>query len=121
MNQEVNPLERLTSMIGLSRFDIAQILDATPGVVSSWLDGSLTPGPRSRERLAELLTLLEKLFGRMTQRVAYEWMYQPNETLDFYYPIDLLRRGDLMTITRLLDTLEGNRLDTRAGIISVAK
>lgn len=110
MHQEINPLERLTSMIGLSRFDVAQILDATPGIVSAWLDGSLTPGPRSRERLGELLGVLESLFTRMAHRAAYEWMYTPNPTLEYYYPIDLLRRGDLVTVGRMLETIETNRI-----------
>lgn len=110
MNQQVNPLERLTSMIGLSRFDVAQILDATPGIVSAWLDGTLEPGPRSRERLGELLSVLEALFTRMTAHAAYQWMYTPNATLEFYYPIDLLRRGDLITIGRMLETIETNRI-----------
>lgn len=105
MNDEVNPLEAIANQIGLSRFDIAQILDATPGIVDAWLSGAMEPGPRSRRKLDDLLVVLEGLFAKFTPHAVHQWLTSPNAALDYYEPIDLLRRGDLVTVMRLIDEL----------------
>ena len=105
MNQEPNPLEAIANQIGLSRFDIAQILDATPGIVDAWLSGAMEPGPRSRQKLDDLLVVLEGLFSKLTPRAANVWLTSPSAALDYYEPIDLLRRGDLGTVMRVIDAL----------------
>lgn len=105
MNDEVNPLEAIANQIGLSRFDIAQILDATPGIVDAWLSGAMEPGPRSRRKLDELLIVLEGLFTKLTPLAANQWLTSPSAALDYYEPIDLLRRGDLETVMRIIDQL----------------
>jgi hypothetical protein len=112
VNQEANPLEVIAGQIGLSRFDIAQMLDATPGIVDAWLTGDLQPGPRSRQKLDELLVVLEGLFAKLTPRAANEWLTSPCPPLDYYEPLDLLRRGDLYSVLRIIESLPRSiRLD----------
>ena len=105
VSNELSPLERVAKSIGLSRFDIAQMLDATPGIVEAWLTGEMTPGPRSREKLNELLLVLEGLFVKMTPRAAHEWLNSPSAALDYYEPLDLLRRGDLYSVMCVIDSM----------------
>ena len=105
VSYELSPLERVAKSIGLSRFDIAQMLDATPGIVEAWLTGEMTPGPRSREKLDELLLVLEGLFVKMTPRAAHEWLNSPSAALDYYEPLDLLRRGDLYSVMCVIDSM----------------
>jgi hypothetical protein len=105
MSDVLSPLERVAKSIGLSRFDIAQMLDATPGIVEAWLTGEMTPGPRSREKLDELLLVLEGLFVKMTPRAANEWLNSPSPALDYYEPLDLLRRGDLHSVMSIIDAM----------------
>ena len=105
MTTEITPLERVASAIGLSCFDIAQMLDATPGIVEAWLSGQITPSPPSREKLDELLLVLEGLFAKMTPRAAHTWLTTPSNALDYYEPLDLLRRGDLYSVMRVIDAM----------------
>jgi hypothetical protein len=105
VSNELSPLERVAKTIGLSRFDIAQMLDATPGIVEAWLTGEMTPGPRSREKLDELLLVMEGLFVKMTPRAANEWLNSPSPALDYYEPLDLLRRGDLHSVMSIIDAM----------------
>lgn len=105
MNQDLNPLELLAERIGLSRFDVAQMLDATPGIVDAWLTGTMEPGPRSRQKLEELLVVFEGLFEKMTPAAARNWLTSPSAPLDYYEPLDLLRRGDLQSVLRIIDEL----------------
>ncbi len=105
VSYEMSPLERVAKSIGLSRFDIAQMLDATPGIVEAWLTGQMTPGPRSREKLDELLQVLEGLFVKMTPRSAHEWLNSPSAALDYYEPLDLLRRGDLYSVMCVIEAM----------------
>ena len=112
MNQDLNPLEILAAHIGLSRFDVAQMLDATPGIVDAWLSGTMEPGPRSRQKLDELLIVFEGLFEKMTPSGARNWLTSPSPALDYYEPLDLLRRGDLQSVLRIIDSLPRSiRLD----------
>jgi hypothetical protein len=112
VNQDLNPLELLAEHIGLSRFDVAQMLDATPGIVDAWLSGTMEPGPRSRQKLDELLIVFEGLFEKMTPSAARNWLTSPSAALDFYEPLDLLRRGDLQTVLRIIESLPRSiRLD----------
>lgn len=119
MNAEVNPLEAVASRIGLSRFDVAQILDATPGIVEAWLTGAMEPGPRSRQKLDDLLVVLEGLFAKLTPRAARDWLVSPSPALDYYEPLDLLRRGDLEVVMRVIDALPRSiRLDRELSPVS---
>jgi hypothetical protein len=112
VNQDLNPLELLAGHIGLSRFDVAQMLDATPGIVDAWLSGTMEPGPRSRQKLDELLIVFEGIFEKMTPAAARNWLTSPSVALDYYEPLDLLRRGDLESVLRIIDSLPRSiRLD----------
>lgn len=120
MIQDITPIERVASALGLSRFDIAQMLDATPGIVEAWLTGEITPGPRSRQKLEELLLVLEGLFAKMTPGAANRWLTTPNGALDYYEPLDLLRRGDLSEVMRVIDVMpRAIRLDRLHPITTV--
>ncbi len=117
MTNEMTPLEQVASSIGLSRFDIAQMLDATPGIVEAWLSGEMTPGPRSREKLEDLMMVLEGLFVKMTPRAAREWLMSPSSALDYYEPVDLLRRGDLHLVMRVIEEMpRAIRLDRQLSV-----
>ena len=112
VTQDLNPLELLAEQIGLSRFDVAQMLDATPGIVDAWLSGMMEPGPRSRQKLDELLVVFDGLFEKMTPSAARNWLTSPSAALDYYEPLDLLRRGDLRSVLRIIDSLPRSiRLD----------
>ena len=72
----------------------------------------MEPGPRSRQKLDELLIVFEGLFEKMTPAAARNWLTSPSAPLDYYEPLDLLRRGDLQTVLRIIEDLPRSiRLD----------
>lgn len=105
MIQDITPIERVANALGLSRFDIAQMVDATPGIVEAWLSGEITPGLRSRQKLEELLLVLEGLFAKMVPGAAARWLTTPNPALDYYEPLDLLRRGNLNEVMHVIEVM----------------
>ncbi len=112
MYDEPTSLDKVAARLGLSRFDIAQILDATPGIVDAWLSGAMAPGPISRRKLNELLEVLEVLFDKLSPTAARTWLTLPNAALDYYEPVDLLRRGDLSSVMKTLEAIpRASRLD----------
>lgn len=118
MLEESNPLEALARQMGFSRFELAQMLDATPGVVDAWITGVMPPGPRSRERLEGLVAVFEGLLAKLTPPAAQTWLSSPNAALDYYEPVDFLRRGDFDSVARVIERMQRSiRLDRNSPIL----
>jgi hypothetical protein len=105
MDHNVNPLEQLAEGVGLSVFDLAQMLDTTPGVVEAWLCGVVQPSLRSRESFEALLAIFEAVFDRMTPAAGREWLVSASMALDGEAPVDVLKRGDIATVLELVEAL----------------
>jgi hypothetical protein len=112
MEQNASPLELLAETVGLSVFDLAQMLDTTPGIVEAWLCGVVQPSLRSRECFEELLGVFDVLFDKMTPLSGREWLISPNVALGGEAPADVLRRGDAHAV---LEVLEARPRSIRAG------
>lgn len=91
--------------LGLSRFDIAEIVGATPRLVESWLSGSAEPGLHFQERVEELGDVAEAVAEKMSPRAAHAWLTIPAAELDYYAPVDVLRRGELYTVLRAVEDM----------------
>ncbi len=91
--------------LGLSRFDIAEIVGATPRLVESWLAGTSEPGRHFDERLEELGAVAEVVAEKMSPRAAHVWLSVPAPELDYYSPIDVLRRGQLYTVFKIVSAM----------------
>ena len=63
--------------------------------VARWLHRQASPRPESRERVLELLAVLERLSGVVQAQAAHDWLFTPNATLDHHKPVDLLRGGSI--------------------------
>lgn len=86
-------LEVAASRTELDQADLARVLSTNPRTVARWFRGT-SPRPETRERLLEVLAVLEKLSAVMKGDAAHDWLFTPNPLLDHYKPVDLLRRGD---------------------------
>jgi len=73
--------------------------------VSRWLQRATEPRPDARERLLELLAVLERLSQVLRPQAAHDWLYTPNPMLDNFRPVDLLRAGDSRSILGAIDAL----------------
>jgi putative toxin-antitoxin system antitoxin component (TIGR02293 family) len=98
-------LEEAAVRIDLDHADIARVLAANPRTVSRWLNKESTPRRESRERLLELLAVLERLSGTLNSQAAHDWLFTPNPSLDHHKPVDLLRDGSFRQVLAAIDAL----------------
>jgi putative toxin-antitoxin system antitoxin component (TIGR02293 family) len=98
-------LERAAIKVELDRGDLARVLDLSPRTVSRWLSAEVTPRPDARERLLELIAVLEALSNTLRPSAAHDWLFTPNPSLDHHKPVDLLRAGDFRRVLGAIDAL----------------
>jgi len=89
----------------LDQRDIARALDTNPRTVARWLQRMSAPRPDARERLLELLAVLEALSEVLRPQAAHDWLFTPNPLLDHHKPVDLLREGEPRTVLGAIDAM----------------
>ena len=85
--------------------DVARVLDTNSRTVSRWLHGQAAPRPDARERLLELIAVLEGLSGVVRPQAAHDWLFTPNALLEHHKPVDLLREGAYRRVLGAIDAL----------------
>lgn len=98
-------LQEATERVDLDRVDVARVLDTNPRTVSRWLQRQAVPRPDARERLLELIAVLEHLSGVLRAEYAHDWLLSPNPMLDHEKPVDLLREGEYRRVLGAIDAL----------------
>lgn len=100
--------ERLTEILSrtsLDLSDVARILEANPRTVSRWINNEAAPRWESRERLLELLAVVERLQQVIKPDATTDWLFTPNPALDYEKPVDFLRQGDFKRVLGAIDAL----------------
>ncbi len=98
-------LARAAAQIEVDQADVARLLDTNPRTVSRWLHRETEPRPEARERLLELIAVLEQLSGVLKAGPAHDWLFSPNPLLDHHKPVDLLRDGEYRRVLGAIDAL----------------
>lgn len=98
-------LGEASERVELDQADLARVLDTNPRTVARWLHRQASPRPDSRERVLELLAVLEQLSGVLEAQAAHDWLFSPNQLLDHYKPVDLLREGEYRQILGAIDAM----------------
>lgn len=98
-------LGQVSERVELDQTDLARVLDANPRTVARWLHRQASPRPEARERVLELLAVLERLSGVLQAQAAHDWLFTPNQMLDDYKPVDLLRDGEYRRVLGAIDAL----------------
>lgn len=89
----------------LDQVDLARVLGTNPRTISRWLQRQATPRPDARERLLELLAVLEALSQVLQPQAAHDWLFTPNPLLDHHKPVELMRQGDVRLVLGAIDGL----------------
>jgi len=97
-------LEHLTSETDFDQADLARVMSTNPRTVSRWLTGT-TPRPDARERLLEVLAVLESLSGVLRPSAAHDWLFSPNPLLEHHKPVELLREGEYRRVLGAIDVM----------------
>ena len=98
-------LEAAAARTELDQVELARALDTNPRTVSRWLQRQATPRPDARERLLELLAVLESLSQVLQPQAAHDWLFTPNPLLDHHKPVDKIREGDVRLVLGAIDAL----------------
>ena len=101
----VDRLERALEKTDLDQSQAARVLGASPRTVSRWLKEEVQPRPEARERLLELLAVLERLSRTLRPQPAHDWLFTPNPLLSHHKPADLLREGRYRDLLGAIDQL----------------
>jgi uncharacterized protein (DUF2384 family) len=100
--------ERLESALenaDLDQGQAARVLGTNPRTVARWLKEEATPRHATRERVLELLAVLERLSKVLRPQPAHDWLFGPNPSLDHHKPVDLLREGHYREVLGAIDAL----------------
>jgi uncharacterized protein (DUF2384 family) len=81
------------------------MLQTNRRTVSRWLSRETAPRPEARERLLELIAVLEQLSGVLRPGPAHDWLFTPNPSLDHHKPIELLRGGEFRRVLAAIDAM----------------
>jgi len=98
-------LEHASSLLELDQADIARVLDANPRTVARWLQRETEPRPDARERLLELIAVVEHLSGVLTPAAAHDWLFTPNPSLEHHKPVELMRERQYRRVLGAIDAL----------------
>lgn len=98
-------LGEAASKASLEAADIARVIGSNPRTVNRWLSDDAAPRRDARERLLELIAVLERLSAILRSSSAHDWLFMPNPELDNYKPVDLLERGEFRAVLGAIDAL----------------
>jgi putative toxin-antitoxin system antitoxin component (TIGR02293 family) len=98
-------LGRAAAKAELDQTELARALDTNPRTISRWLQRETAPRPDARERLLELIAVLEQLSQVLHPQAAHDWLFTPNPLLDHHKPVDLLQQGEVRQVLGAIDGL----------------
>ena len=101
-------LDTAAAKADLDQVDIARVMDTNPRTVARWMQRKAAPRPSARERILELVAVLEHLSDVLQPQPAHDWLFTPNPLMDHYKPVDLLRAGESRKVLGAIDALAEN-------------
>lgn len=98
-------LETVAARAELDQADLARVLATNRRTVARWMARTTSPRRESRERLLELIAVLEHISQVLRPQAAHDWLFTPNPRLDHYKPVDMLRRGQSREVLGAIDAM----------------
>lgn len=98
-------IERASRRVDVSRAELARMLATDRRTVSRWLSRETSPQPATRERLLEVVAVLELLSGVLRADAAHDWLFTPNPSLAHQKPVDLLHAGESRHVLGAIDAM----------------
>ena len=105
MQDLVERLESASDGVSFDQADFARVLQTTPRTVSRWLHRETAPRAEARERLLEVLYVIDQLSRVLKPAAAHDWLLAPNAMLDHDKPIDLLAAGEYRRVLGAVEAL----------------
>lgn len=94
--------------LGVATGDIAVATGSQPATVNAWARAARNPSGAKRERLMELVALVERLEHVMAAAYVPLWLLKPVPALGDRRPLDLLSKGRYRDVSRVVAELEND-------------
>jgi uncharacterized protein (DUF2384 family) len=102
-----NEIKRVRSL-GVDNADIARVTGAARATVSSWIRATRRPGAAHRDRLLELVAVVDRLSDVMDEDHIALWLQKPLPALSDDSPLNALGAGRYKDVSRLVAELEND-------------
>ena len=102
-----NEIKRVRAL-GVDTADIARATGAAKQTVTSWLRATRRPRAEHRDRLLELVTIVDRLSEIMDDDQIALWLQKPLTALDDERPLDAIANGHFRRVSRLVAELEND-------------
>jgi transcriptional regulator with XRE-family HTH domain len=104
-------LDALEKSLGIREDELAQALDSDRRTLQRWRTGAAYPQRQARQRLAELLTLRERVRAVFKRRGAVrKWFHSESSHLGGITPAEAIRVGRSDRVDAALEALRSNTL-----------
>src|SRR5215212_159315 len=94
--------------LGVATGDIAAATGSQPATVNAWARATRNPSGERRERLLELVSLVDRLERVMKPSFVPLWLLKPVPALGDKRPLDLLSKGRYRDVSRVVTELEND-------------
>jgi putative toxin-antitoxin system antitoxin component (TIGR02293 family) len=101
----VSRLDEALEETDLAQNEAARVLGTNPRTLGRWLRNEASPRSESRERVLELLAVLERIKGVLRPEAAHDWLFMPNAALSHNKPSDMLHDGQYREVLGAIDAL----------------
>lgn len=91
--------------LGVTRKVFSRLTGFSERSIASWESGR-RPSPQSRQRLLEMRRLQEALARIMDRDAIAAWLSSPNPAFDGLKPLEVIERGQIDRIWRMVFLLE---------------
>jgi DNA-binding transcriptional regulator YiaG len=95
----------LRDRLGLTQDLFARLSGLSVRTVADW-EGGKTPPPAKAQRLTEIRRLQQALAGVMRAEFIGPWLQTPNEAFSGLKPLEVIERGEVDRIWRMIYELE---------------
>jgi uncharacterized protein (DUF2384 family) len=107
MTAFANEVKRVRKL-GVATGDIAVATGSQPATVNAWARAARTPSGEKRERLLELVAIVDRLERVMRPSYVPLWLLKPVPALDDRRPLELLAKGRYRDVSRIVAELEND-------------
>ena len=102
-----NEVKRVRDL-GLATGDIAVATGSQPATVNAWARATRNPSGAKRERLMELVSIVDRLERVMAAAYVPLWLLKPVPALGDRRPLELLSKGRYRDVSRVVAELEND-------------
>ena len=110
--------------LGVATSDIAVATGSQPSTVNAWARATRQPSGMKRERLLELVALVDRLERVVSAAYVPLWLLKPVAALDDRPPLELLSKGRYREVSRVVAELENDAFairDQEKGFTTMSK